>query len=81
MHKFIWAAFAVFLLSACTATQKGAAVGTAVGAGVGALATDSTKGAIIGGVVGGVAGGLIGRNRDGSCTYRDANGRTYRAAC
>ena len=74
---------ALFMLTACNATQRGAAVGAGVGATAGAIATGSGRGAAVGAAVGGLTGALIGRAReDGKCRYRDRRtGRTYIDDC
>ncbi|MFD0917229.1 glycine zipper domain-containing protein [Pseudahrensia aquimaris] len=74
-------AIAILSLTACTPTERGAAVGAGIGATAGAITTGTKTGAAVGAAIGGVTGALIGRARDGRCIYRDRRGRTYRAAC
>ncbi len=56
------------LITGCTSTQKGAAIGTgggaAVGAGIGALTGSAGTGALIGAGVGAVGGALVGDHYD-----------------
>jgi uncharacterized protein YcfJ len=72
------------LVSACTpetqATTIGAVSGAALGAAV-SSGSDRNKGIAVGAIAGGLAGNLIARNNNGTCTYRDANGNTFQAAC
>ena len=73
---------ATLFLTACNATQQGAAVGAGVGAAAGAIATGTPTGAAIGATAGGLAGALIGRaSEDGKCRYRDRRGRIYIDKC
>lgn len=83
MKQIILVVFAALALSACSSTEKGAAVGAVAGAGVGAATTGSVAGAGVGALVGGAAGAVIGKvaGDDDMCYYRDASGRTYKAAC
>ncbi|MDP2121190.1 MAG: YMGG-like glycine zipper-containing protein [Hoeflea sp.] len=83
MTKLLVVAFAALTLTACTATERGTAIGGASGAAVGAVvASNPLQGAVIGGAVGAVAGNLIGRaSEPGVCIYEDRNGRRYQAAC
>lgn len=85
MTRLIFLALPVSLmLSACTpetqATTVGALSGAALGAAV-SSGSDRNKGIAVGAIAGGLAGNLIARNNTGDCTYRDANGNTFRAAC
>lgn len=69
-------------LTACNATQRGAAVGAGVGAAAGAIATGTPGGAAVGAAAGGLAGALIGRaTEDGKCKYKDRRGRVYIDDC
>lgn len=76
-----------FGLSACTTTQKSAAVGAVAGGVVGAATTGTLQGAAVGaavGTVGGaVAGTLLGRWRDDpdQCVYEDYDGRRFIDDC
>ncbi|MEM8749846.1 MAG: YMGG-like glycine zipper-containing protein [Pseudomonadota bacterium] len=82
MKKIIVIFAAVLALSACNATQRGAAVGAGTGAAIGAVATGSGRGAAVGAVAGGLAGALIGRaSEDGKCRYRGRDGRVYIDDC
>ena len=83
MTKTIIAIAAVLMLTACNATQRGAAVGAGVGAAGGAIITGTPGGAAIGAAAGGLAGALIGSaSEDGKCRYRDRRtGRTYIEDC
>ncbi|HEV7292131.1 MAG TPA: glycine zipper domain-containing protein [Devosia sp.] len=87
MHKFVIAAAATLSLTACTATQQGAAVGAGAGAIVGAAATGNVVGtavgAGIGGVVGAATGDLLGRAQgtDDRCVYQRADGTRYVDVC
>ena len=70
------------LLTACNATQRGAAVGAGVGAAAGAIVSGTPTGAAVGATAGGLAGALIGRAaEDGKCRYRDRRGRIYLDDC
>lgn len=82
MVKLIITLVALTTLTACNATQRGAAVGAGTGAVVGAIATGRPGGAAVGAAAGGLAGALIGRaSEDGQCRYRDRRGRVYIARC
>lgn len=60
----VWTLCAVlavlFAGTACTSTQKGAAIGAVAGGAVGGIATNSVGGAAVGAAVGGVGGALLG---------------------
>jgi hypothetical protein len=83
MTKIFITIAAVLVLSACNATQRGAAIGAGVGAAGGAIVTGTPTGAAVGAAAGGLAGALIGRaSEDGKCRYRDRRtGRTYIDRC
>ncbi|MEL6502936.1 MAG: glycine zipper domain-containing protein [Pseudomonadota bacterium] len=82
MRNIILAFAALFVLTACTATERGAATGAAAGAIIGGATTGNVRGAAVGAAAGGVAGALIGRaSEPGQCRYRDRNGRIYTASC
>ncbi len=82
MRVTLIAVTALLFLTACNATQRGAAVGAGVGAAAGAIATGTPSGAAVGAAAGGLAGALIGRAaEDGKCRYRDNRGRTYIDDC
>ena len=78
---------AALSLSACTSTQKGAAVGLGAGAVIGGATTGTltgaAAGAVIGGVTGAVAGELVGRyDKDPTrCVWRAPDGTRYLAPC
>ncbi|MEP0944649.1 MAG: YMGG-like glycine zipper-containing protein [Rhizobiaceae bacterium] len=73
---------ATLFLTACNATQRGAAVGAGVGAAAGAIVSGTPTGAAIGATAGGLAGALIGRAaEDGKCRYKDRRGRIYIDKC
>lgn len=83
MKQIVLIVAAALALSACSSTEKGAAVGAIAGAGVGAATTGSVAGAGVGALVGGAAGAVIGKvaGTENQCYYRDAAGNTYRAQC
>ncbi|MDK1488595.1 glycine zipper domain-containing protein [Sinorhizobium sp. 7-81] len=82
MKKILVAAALILPLTACTQTEKGAAIGAVSGGIIGGAITDDVGGAAVGAAVGGVAGALIGRaNEPGRCIYRDRYGRRYTARC
>ena len=62
----------MFLLTGCTATQKGAGVGALIGGGagysIGHQSGHGAEGAAIGAAVGAVGGGLIGKQMEDSET-------------
>lgn len=69
-------------LGACTATERGAAVGGVSGAAIGGAVSGDVEGALVGGAVGTVAGAMIGRAQEpGKCYYRDRRGRRYIDDC
>lgn len=72
-----------FALSACSATERGAAIGAGSGAVIGGLASGTVTGAAIGAGVGGVTGALLGRYADSDtrCVYEYPNGDRYIADC
>jgi uncharacterized protein YcfJ len=72
------------MVAACTPESQGTAIGAVSGAALGAAVSsgsDRNKGIAVGAITGAIAGNLIARNNTGDCTYRDANGNTFRAAC
>jgi hypothetical protein len=72
----------VAIVSGCTRTEQGAAIGGLGGAAVGAAVSGDAGGAIVGGIVGATAGALIGRaSEPGKCYYRDRRGRRYIDYC
>ena len=82
MRTTILTLAALLMLTACNATQRGAAVGAGVGATAGAIISGTPQGAAVGAAAGGLAGALIGRAaEDGKCKYRDRRGRVYIADC
>lgn len=82
MSKILSAIVALLMLSACTATERGAATGAAIG-GVGGAVLGDSRHAAAGALGGAVVGALIGRSRErqGYCRYRDRNGEIYEARC
>jgi len=72
-------------ISACSQTERGAAIGGLGGAAGGAAVAspgNTAEGALVGGAVGAVAGALIGRaNEPGDCYYRDRRGNRYIDRC
>ncbi|MDQ0319566.1 uncharacterized protein YcfJ [Pararhizobium capsulatum DSM 1112] len=83
MRKLVVLIAMITTLTACTQTERGAAIGAGSGAIIGGIASNSWGGAAIGAVAGGVVGSLIGHSREhaGYCVYRDRNGRRYEARC
>ena len=82
MRATLIALAALLFLTACNATQRGAAVGAGVGATAGAIVTGTPQGAAVGAAAGGLAGALIGRaTEDGKCRYKDRRGRVYIDDC
>ena len=72
------------MVSACTPESQGTAIGAVSGAALGAAVSsgsDRNKGIAVGAITGAIAGNVIARNNNGQCTYRDANGNTFQAAC
>lgn len=72
------------MVSACTPESQGTAIGAVSGAALGAAVSsgsDRNAGIAVGALTGAIAGNLIARNNNGQCTYRDANGNTFQAAC
>ncbi|PXW81258.1 glycine zipper 2TM protein [Ruegeria sp. P4] len=59
-------------INAVSGALVGAAVGNQVGSGSGKTAAT---------LVGGAVGAQLGANAPRQCTYRNANGSTYKAAC
>jgi hypothetical protein len=83
MKKLIIILAAVLSLSACSSTEKGAAIGATAGAiGVG-LATNSVAGAAIGAIGGAVVGTLLGKVADkpDKCYYRGSDNRVFVDDC
>ena len=73
---------AMAVISGCSQTEQGAAVGGLGGAAVGAAISGDAGGAIVGGLAGATVGALIGNaNEPGRCYYRGKNGRRYIARC
>ncbi|MGI9356080.1 MAG: YMGG-like glycine zipper-containing protein [Rhizobiaceae bacterium] len=82
MFRVVVVVTGLLMLSACTATERGAATGAAIG-GVGGAVLGDSRTAAAGALGGAVVGALIGRSRDrqGYCRYRDRRGRIYEAPC
>lgn len=75
---------AIAALAGCATPQQNALAGAAAGAALGtAIADDDDElqGAVIGGIAGAAAGSLIGRNSNGQCIYRRADGSTFVGPC
>lgn len=74
-------------LSACTSTQRGAAVGAIAGGVIGGVTSGTPQGAAVGAalgtVTGAVAGNLLGRYKDDptQCVYEDRRGRRFVDDC
>jgi len=82
MKKLAAAMAALIVLSACTATEKGATIGAVSGGLIGNAIGGNSRGTLIGAGVGAVAGALIGRaSEPGKCRYRDRRGRVYIDDC
>ncbi len=83
MKKLVVICAALLALSACSSTERGAAVGAAAGGVVGGVATNSVAGAAVGAAGGAVAGALIGKvaGSDDQCYYERSNGTLYKAPC
>ncbi len=86
MRNVLFALMVLAPLTACSQTERGAAIGGLGGAAVGAAVAspgNTAEGALVGGAIGAVAGALIGRaNEPGDCYYRDRRtGRRYIARC
>lgn len=83
MRKLVVLIGMIATLSACTQTEKGAAIGAGSGAIIGGIASNSWGGAAVGAVAGGAIGALIGNSQErrGYCIYRDRYGRRYEAPC
>lgn len=72
------------LVAGCQTPQQNTMAGAAAGAALGSVIADDDdklEGAVIGGIAGAAAGSLIGRNSQGQCIYRRANGTTFVAPC
>lgn len=81
MKKFLFI-LPLIAVSACTATERGAAYGGLGGAAIGGIVSGDVGGAVVGGAIGAVAGALIGRSSErGQCRYQGRNGRIYLARC
>ena len=80
--RYLVLATLLLSLGACTATERGAAIGGVSGAAIGGAVSGDVEGAVVGGAVGTVAGALIGNAQEpGKCYYRDRNGRRYIDDC
>ena len=80
MRTLIAAAAALFMLSACTTTEKDLSIGTVAGAAIGGIAGGG-KGALIGAGAGALGGLLVRNLRNGNCQYRNSRGHIYTARC
>jgi uncharacterized membrane protein len=73
---------ALAALTACSQTEKTAAIGAASGAVIGGLVSNDWRGAAIGAAAGGVGGAAVGSmNERRECEYRDRYGRRYYERC
>ena len=83
MKKLVIAVGMIGILTSCTQTERGTAIGAGSGAIIGGVVSNSWGGAAIGAVAGGVVGALIGHShqRQGYCIYRDRYGRRFEARC
>lgn len=83
MRKILALVVAGLLVTSCTQTEKGAAIGAASGAIIGGAITGDVRGAAVGAAIGGVTGAVIGHVADqpGQCYYRDRYGRRYIDDC
>ncbi|MDQ0323990.1 putative membrane protein [Pararhizobium capsulatum DSM 1112] len=83
MKKLIIAVGMIGILSSCTQTERGTAIGAGSGAIIGGAVSNSWEGAAIGAVAGGVVGALVGHSQEhrGYCIYRDRYGRRFEAPC
>ncbi len=75
-------------LAGCQSTSRsdralvGGGLGAATGAVVGSAVSGDAGGALAGAIIGGAAGAIIGAETTPElCTYQDAYGNYYRAAC
>ncbi len=82
MFRILVVVMGLIMLSACTATERGAATGAAIG-GVGGALLGDRRAAAAGALGGAVVGALIGKSRErpGYCIYRDRRGNRYEAPC
>lgn len=80
MRKIATALVMLMAVAGCTSTEKNVGVGALGGAAIGGIA-GGTEGALIGAGVGALGGYLVRQLEDGTCQYRDKNGRIYSAAC
>ncbi|MGE0283733.1 MAG: YMGG-like glycine zipper-containing protein [Rhizobiaceae bacterium] len=86
MKKLLIGLALIVPLAACTATERGAAIGGGSGALIGAAVASpghEAEGALVGGAIGAVAGALVGESRErrGYCEYQDRRGRIYVDRC
>ncbi|SFU21309.1 YMGG-like glycine zipper-containing protein [Mesorhizobium sp. YR577] len=85
MRKMLILLITLTSVTACSQTERGAAIGGLGGAAVGAAVAspgNTAEGALVGGAVGAVAGALIGRaSEPGDCYYRDRRGNRYIDRC
>jgi outer membrane lipoprotein SlyB len=75
MKKFLFI-LPLIAISACSATERGAAYGGLGGAAIGGIVSGDVGGAVVGGAIGAVAGAVIGQ-----CRYQGRHERTYIARC
>lgn len=77
--KAIGMVLAGLMVTGCTQTERGAAVGATSGAIVGGVISNDVRGAAIGAAIGGVLGAVAAQ--PGQCYYRDRMGRKYIDDC
>lgn len=84
MTKFLLMLPLAALIAGCQTQEQNTLAGAAAGAALGSVVSgedDKLQGAVIGGIAGAAAGSLIGRNSQGQCIYRRADGSTFRGPC
>lgn len=85
MRKFLLILPLTALVAGCQTTpQQNTLAGAAAGAALGSVVAgddNRLEGAVIGGIAGAAAGSLIGRNSQGQCIYRRADGSTFVGPC
>ena len=84
MRKFLLILPLTGLIAACQTPEQNTLAGAAAGAALGSVVAgdaDRLECAVIGGIAGAAAGSLIGRNSQGQCIYRRANGTTVTGPC
>ena len=79
MYKSIAVVIAGLMVTGCTQTERGAAVGATSGAIIGGVLSNNVRGAALGAAIGGVLGAVAAQ--PGQCYYRDRYGRKYIDDC